>query len=206
MRIPVEGPAVSAYVRLSAPVGESLLFSRPVDGRCRPRTGRFARLLSVIRAEPTFSKPHYMTRETYDDEAIAALLLSVRRIAVVGASPKPSRHSHRVMRYLQTAGYEALPVNPRAVDETILDEPVFTSLADVAAPIDLVDVFRRQDALPEVEEEILAVHKDKQIRAVWLQLELYDEGIATRLRDAGLTVVMDRCIKIEHGRLLTSRD
>ncbi|MEM7502362.1 MAG: CoA-binding protein [Pseudomonadota bacterium] len=147
-----------------------------------------------------------MTRETYDDEAIAALLLTVRRTAVVGASPKPSRHSHRVMRYLQSAGYKAVPINPLTDEETILGEPVFASLADVPAPIDLVDVFRRQDALPEVAEEILTAHRDKQIRAVWFQLDLYDAEIAARLRDAGLTVVMDRCIKIEHGRLLTSRE
>lgn len=147
-----------------------------------------------------------MTRESYDDEAIAALLLSTRRIAVVGASPNAARHSHRVMRYLQTAGYETLPVNPRAAGNAILGQEVHAALADVPAPIDLVDVFRRQDALPAVAEEILSVHREKEIRAVWLQLDLYDAEVAERLRKAGLTVVMDRCLKIEHGRLLTARD
>ena len=205
MRIPSATPAVSAYVRWSESGSNSLLFSRPVKAVSFPTTAHVVGVLRPL-VQNFFGKPPHMTRETYDDEAIAALLLSVRRIAVVGASPKPSRHSYRVMRYLQSAGYETLPINPLATGETILGEPVFASLADAPAPIDLVDVFRRQDALPEVAEEILAVHRDKQIRAVWFQLDLYDAEIAARLRDAGLTVVMDRCIKIEHGRLLTSRE
>ena len=108
------------------------------------------------------------------------------------------------MRYLQSVGYETLPVNPLALAEPILGATVYPSLADTPGPIHIVDVFRRQDAIPSVAAEVLAVHREKEIRAVWLQLDLYDEESAMKLRAAGLTVVMDRCIKIEHGRLTPS--
>ena len=108
------------------------------------------------------------------------------------------------MRYLQSVGYQTLPINPLALAEPILDETVYPSLADAPSPIHIVDVFRRQDAIPAVADEVLAVHREKGIRAVWLQLDLYDEESALKLRAAGLTVVMDRCIKIEHGRLTPS--
>ena len=109
------------------------------------------------------------------------------------------------MRYLQENGYRTLPVNPQAVAQPILGETVYGSLSEVPGPIDIVDVFRRQDALPDVAAEVLEVHAEKQIRAVWLQLGLYDEAVAATLRAAGLTVVMNRCIKIEHGRLSAAR-
>ena len=144
------------------------------------------------------------TRETYDDNTLRELLATTRTIAIVGASPNPARHSHRVMRYLQSTGYETRPINPLALDEPILGETVYPNLADAPGPLDIVDVFRRQDAIPAVTDEVLNVHREKGIRAVWLQLDLYDEASATKLRAAGLTVVMDRCIKIEHGRLTPS--
>lgn len=147
-----------------------------------------------------------MTRERYEDGQLRDLLATSRRIAVLGASPNPARHSHRVMRYLQANGYRTLPVNPSATGEPLLGETAYASLAEVPAPIDIVDVFRRQDAIPSVAAEILEVHAEKQLRAVWLQLDLYDEVAAAKLRAAGLTVIMDRCIKIEHGRLLSASD
>ena len=142
-----------------------------------------------------------MARETYDDDAIRALLAAARTVAIVGASPNPARHSHRIMRYLKSTGYDTLPINPLALAEPILGESVYPSLADAPGPIHIVDVFRRQEAIPAIADEVLAVYREKEIRAVWLQLDLYDEESAIKLRAAGLTVVMDRCIKIEHGRL-----
>lgn len=143
-----------------------------------------------------------MTKESYDDQDIIELLHSTKTIAVVGASANPDRHSHRVMTYLQRSGYRVLPVNPFLAGQEILGETVYASLADVPGPFEMVDVFRRAEAIPEVAEEVLAAKEDKGIRSLWLQLELYNEDVAQRARAAGLTVIMDRCLKVEYGRLI----
>ena len=124
-------------------------------------------------------------------------------IAVVGASPKPDRHSYRVMQYMQANGYRVIPVNPVAAGNEILGEAVYASLADVPVQIDMVDVFRRPEAIPATVDEVLAVRESKGIRSLWLQLGLYDEAAARRARDADLAVIMDRCLKVEFGRLLS---
>jgi predicted CoA-binding protein len=131
-----------------------------------------------------------------DDEAIRRLLEKVRRIAVVGLSPKPHRDSHRVARYLLESGYEIVPVYPR--EEQILGQRVYRRVQDIAGAVDLVDVFRRSEELPEVIDDALAARAG----ALWLQLGCIDESGARRARDAGLTVVMDRCLMVEHARLL----
>ncbi len=134
-----------------------------------------------------------------DDEAIRRLLEKVRRIAVVGLSPKPHRDSHRVARYLLESGYEVVPVYPR--EEQILGQKVHRRVQDVAGAVDLVDVFRRSEELPEVIDDALAARAG----ALWLQLGCIDESGARRARDAGLTVVMDRCLMVEHARLVGRR-
>jgi predicted CoA-binding protein len=134
--------------------------------------------------------------ENPDDTAVRALLEGVRRIAVVGLSPKPHRDSNRVARYLQERGYEIVPVYPR--EELILGQPVFRRLQDVPGPLDLVDVFRRSDALPGVIDDALAAHAG----ALWLQLGCIDEEGARRAQAAGMRVVMDRCLMVDHARLL----
>jgi predicted CoA-binding protein len=131
-----------------------------------------------------------------DDEAIRRLLEKVRRIAVVGLSPKPHRDSHRVARYLLESGYEIVPVYPR--EEQILGQRVYRRVQDVPGAVDLVDVFRRSEELPEVIDDALAARAG----ALWLQLGCIDESGARRAQDAGLTVVMDRCLMVEHARLL----
>jgi predicted CoA-binding protein len=131
-----------------------------------------------------------------DDEAIRRLLEKVRRIAVVGLSPKPHRDSHRVARYLLESGYEIVPVYPR--EEQILGQRVYRRVQDIAGAVDLVDVFRRSEELPEVIDDALAARAG----ALWLQLGCIDESGARRAQDAGLTVVMDRCLMVEHARLL----
>lgn len=140
-------------------------------------------------------------RENYSDQELTELLQSTRTIAVVGASPKPDRHSHRVMHFMQTNGYRMIPVNPVAAGDEILGETVYATLADIPEPFDMVDVFRKREAIPSVVDEVLALREARGIRTLWLQLGLYDESAARRARDAGLTVVMDRCLKIEFGRL-----
>jgi predicted CoA-binding protein len=130
------------------------------------------------------------------DEEMAALLERSRRIAVVGLSPKAHRDSNRVAAYMQRAGYEIVPVYPR--HDEILGARVYRSLQEVPGEIDLVDVFRRSEALPEVVDDALAAG----VRALWFQLGCVHEPAAERARAAGVSVVMDRCLMVDHARLL----
>ena len=124
-----------------------------------------------------------------------AILARTKTVAIVGASDNPARASYFVATYLlSTAPYEVWFVNPRATK--ILGRPVYPSLADVPGTPDVVDVFRRPSDLPEVLDETLAVGA----KALWLQLGSWHEDVARRGEAAGLTVVMDRCVKIEHAR------
>jgi len=131
-----------------------------------------------------------------DDQSIRRLLESVRRIAVVGLSPKPHRDSHRVARYLLERGYEIVPVYPR--EEQILGQGVYRRVQDVPGPLDLVNVFRRSAELPAVVDDALAARAP----ALWFQLDCIDYPGARRAAAAGAAVVMDRCLMVDHARLL----
>ena len=131
------------------------------------------------------------------DAEITALLSSVRTIAMIGASDRPDRPSYGVMKFLQDHGYRVLPVNPPITGEHIHGEFVWRELAEIGDPIDMVDIFRRSaDAGAAVDQAIAAGAK-----AVWMQLGVVDDAAAARAEAAGLQVVMDRCPKIEIGRL-----
>jgi uncharacterized protein len=133
------------------------------------------------------------------DEEIGALLRRVKRIAVVGLSPKAHRDSHRVSAYMQRAGYEIVPVYPR--EELILGERVYRTVQDIETPVDLVNVFRRSEELEEVAADILrSPHGNSP--AVWFQLDCVHEGAIASLVAAGRTVAYDRCIMVEHARLI----
>jgi predicted CoA-binding protein len=136
-----------------------------------------------------------------DDDTLAKILRSTRTIAMVGASPSAHRDSYGVMAYLQRAGYRVIPVNPVALGRTIHGEPVVASLSDIDQPFELVDVFRRRDAVPEVVADVLPLIETRGIRTLWLQLGVGHRQAAQRAREAGLAVVTDRCMKIEHRRL-----
>ena len=124
-----------------------------------------------------------------------ALLRSASTIAIVGASDKPSRASYFVATYLlSSTSYRVYFVNPTA--RQILGHPVYASLADLPEPPDIVDVFRRHDDLPSV----LAEAQEADAKTLWLQLGSWHEGVARDAEAAGLNVVMDRCVKIEHAR------
>jgi predicted CoA-binding protein len=131
------------------------------------------------------------------DEDIAELLANARTIAVVGASDRPSRPSYGVMKFLQDHGYRVLPVNPQIAGEHVLGEFVWSELAQIGIPIDIVDIFRRPAAAGDaVDQAIFAGAK-----AVWMQIGVINEDAAKRADAAGLKVVMDRCTKLEILRL-----
>lgn len=136
------------------------------------------------------------------ENRIADALRETKTIAMIGASKNPDRASHDVMGYLLDAGYTVIPINPGAAGKEILGQKVYASLADVPGQIDLVDVFRRADAIPEVVDEVLPLIEDKGIRFLWLQLGIRHDEAGQRATDSGLIVIMDRCMKIEHLRLL----
>ena len=131
------------------------------------------------------------------DEDIYELLANARTIAMVGASDRPDRPSHGVMRYLQERGYRVIPVNPQITGERIHGEFVWRELAQIGEPIDLVDIFRRPAAAGEAVDEAIAIGA----KAVWLQIGVINEEAAERAEAAGLKVVMDRCPKIDIPRL-----
>lgn len=131
------------------------------------------------------------------DEDIAELLTQARTIAIVGASDRPDRASHGVMRFLQDHGYRTIPVNPQITGEHVHGEFVWRELAQIGVPIDIVDIFRRSDAAGEAVDQAIFVGA----KAVWMQLGVIDENAARRAEEAGLKVVMDRCPKIEIARL-----
>jgi len=130
-------------------------------------------------------------------EDIAELLNNTRNIAMVGASDRPDRPSHGVMKFLQSHGYRVFPVNPQITGEHVHGEFVWRELAQIGEPIDIVDIFRRPQAAGEAVDQAIAVGA----KAVWLQLGIVNEEAAQRAEQAGLQVVMDRCIKIEIMRL-----
>lgn len=133
----------------------------------------------------------------YPDALLLQILRETRTIAIVGASPNWNRPSYFAMRYLQRKGYRVIPVNPRALDAPILGEPVYPDLRSVPGPIDVVDVFRRSSDVPPIAEDAAAIDA----RVLWLQLGVRSEAGAAIAECAGLTVIQDRCMKIEYGRL-----
>ena len=131
------------------------------------------------------------------DAEITELLSSVRTIAMVGASDRPDRPSYDVMKFLQDHGYRVLPVNPPITGEHIHGEFVWRDLSEIGDPLDMVDIFRRSADAGEAVDQAIAVGA----KAVWMQLGVVNEEAAARAEAAGLKVVMDRCPKIEIGRL-----
>ncbi len=125
---------------------------------------------------------------------IKSILEESKTVAVVGLSPREERDSHRVAKYLQSQGYRIIPVNPNA--DEVLGERSYPDLASIPEPIDVVDVFRRSEAVPEIVEEAIKVGA----KTVWMQEGVVHEEAAARAREAGLQVVMDRCMMVEHRR------
>lgn len=136
-----------------------------------------------------------MTDLRNNQQAMREVLERARVIAVVGMTDNPERPSYEVGKYLEAQGYTIYPVNPAV--QTIDGAKVYASLSEVPEPIDIVDVFRRAEFIPEVVEDAIRVGA----KAVWVQLGIVNEAARQRALDAGLDFVMDACIKIEHGAL-----
>lgn len=124
------------------------------------------------------------------------ILTTSKTIAMVGLSDDPYRPSHFAAIYMQSWGYDIIPVNPRLAGTAILGQPVYASLSDIPRPVEIVDVFRRSEDVPPIAEEAIAIGA----KVLWLQLGIVNEEAARRARAAGLEVVMNRCVKIEHAR------
>lgn len=140
-----------------------------------------------------------MNHETYDDNYIRGILNTVKSIAMVGISPKDNRPSYFAFKYLQERGYRMIPVNPGQAGKEILGQKVYARLGDVPEPIDMVDVFRGSQFAMGVVDEALALNPRP--RVIWMQLTVRDDAAASKAEAAGIKVVMDRCPKIEYGRL-----
>ncbi len=129
-----------------------------------------------------------------DRALIFSILQTYRRLAVVGMSPKPQRPSYFAATYMRSYGYEIFPVNPTCKEAMGL--PCVASLAELAQPLEIVDIFRRTEEVPAIVDEAIALGA----KVIWMQLGIIHEEAAERAKAAGLQVVMDRCVKIEHAR------
>ena len=140
-----------------------------------------------------------MTHDSYSDVYIRGILNTVKTIAMVGISPKDNRPSYFAFKYLLDRGYNMIPVNPGQAGKEILGRMVYARLADVPEPIDMVDVFRAAQYAPQIVAEALALKPRPQV--IWMQLGVRNDEAAATAEAAGLKVVMNRCPKIEYGRL-----
>lgn len=138
-----------------------------------------------------------MDHDHYPDSLIRKILRETKTIAMVGSSAHWIRPSYFAMKYLQRKGFRVIPVNPREAGNTILGETVYARLADIPDPIDLVDIFRNSEAAGEIADEAI----EAGIKVVWMQLGVRNDAAAERAEAAGVTVIMNRCPKIEFGRL-----
>ncbi len=138
-----------------------------------------------------------MTHDHYSEDYITEILNDVSSVAMVGASAMQTRPSFFVLKYLLAKGYRVLPINPGLAGKTILDQPVYASLADLPEAPDMVDIFRNAKAALPITEEAIAIGA----KVVWMQLGVRNDEAAQLAEAAGLKVVMHRCPKIEYGRL-----
>lgn len=140
-----------------------------------------------------------MNHDAYPDAYIRGILDTVRSIAMVGASPKDVRPSYLAMKYLLQKGFRLIPVNPGQAGKTLLGQTVYARLSDIPEPVDMVDIFRGSEHAGLVVDEALALEPPPKV--IWMQLGVRNDEAAARAEAAGLAVVMNRCPKIEYGRL-----
>jgi predicted CoA-binding protein len=136
---------------------------------------------------------------TYTDTQLKNILTQTKRIAVVGASLNPVRPSYYVARYLKTKGYDIVPVNPAHAGKTLLGVTVVSQLSDIEGGVDMVDIFRRSETVPEIVDEALQVFPD--LATIWMQIGVQHSEAAAKAEAKGVTVIQNRCPKIEYQRL-----
>lgn len=142
-----------------------------------------------------------MNHDSYTDDYIAGVLTSTTRIAMIGASANTNRPSYFAMKYLLGKGYTVVPVNPGLAGQSILGQRVHATLAEVPSPVGIVDIFRNSEAALEIVAEAIRLKDSHRIEVVWMQLGVRSDAAAAAAEAAGLKVVMNRCPKIEYGRL-----
>jgi len=140
-----------------------------------------------------------MNHDIYTDSYIRGILKTVKTIAMVGISPKENRPSYFAFKYLLERGYRMIPVNPGQAGKAILGQKVYSRLSEISEPVDMIDIFRNSADVPPIVEEALTLRPKP--RVIWMQLTVRNDEAAKRAEDAGLKVVMNRCPKIEYGRL-----
>lgn len=138
-----------------------------------------------------------MDHDSYSEDYIRGILASVKSIALVGASANAVRPSYFVLKYLLAKGYRVFPVNPGLAGQELLGQKVYASLKDIPEPVDMVDVFRSSEAALEITRDAIAIGA----RVVWMQLTVRNDEAARLAEEAGLKVVMNRCPKMEYGKL-----
>jgi uncharacterized protein len=140
-----------------------------------------------------------MTHDSYPDDTIRGILKSVKTIALVGASQNPARPSWIVAKYLIDRGYDVIPINPGLAGKDLLGRRVYGSLRDIPHPVDMVEIFRNSAAAGPITDEALSI--DPLPKVIWMQLSVRNDAAAAKAEAAGVQVVMNRCPKIEFGRL-----
>ena len=145
--------------------------------------------------------PTPTNHDRYSDDTIADILREARVFAFIGASANTSRPSYFAMKYLLGKGYVIHPVNPGLAGQTLLGQTVYGSLADVPAPVDVIDIFRNSEAALAITREAIGLKDKLGLKVVWMQLGVRNDEAAAQAEAAGLKVIMNRCPKIEYGRL-----
>ena len=140
-----------------------------------------------------------MNHDSYAPDYIRGILQSVKTIALVGASANEVRPSYFVMKYLLDKGYDVIPVNPGLAGQTLLGQTVYATLKDIPRPVDMVDIFRNSEAAGPITDEALSLSPRQKV--IWMQLSVRNDDAASRAEAAGVLVVMDRCPKMEYGKL-----
>jgi predicted CoA-binding protein len=153
----------------------------------------------MLRGRKVAAEAGRMNHDSYPDDYIRTILDEVRTIAMVGASANEVRPSYFVLKYLLAKGYRVLPINPGLAGKELLGQPVYASLSALPEPVDMIDVFRNSEAAGQVVDEAIALVSRPKV--IWMQLGVRNDAAAEKAEAAGIRVVMNRCPKIEYGRL-----
>ena len=137
--------------------------------------------------------------ETYSDAELRNVLGAVKTVAIVGISTNPARPSYFVGRYLGLKGYTVIPINPGHAGKTLFGKTIIDDLENVSQSVDMIDIFRKSEAVPEIVDQVL--EKFQNLKCIWMQIGVQHEAAAAKARARGVTVIMNRCPKIEYQRL-----